>query len=685
MSPMTPQSKTLPRNFEFHYTNGQIPRTPEQKESPFGPRAPRSHGSYELPTEPPIHSRLRIRRRRPFNTHFSDFDGRPPLPTIDTSRWSHASPIVPSSEAHGGFLASFSSASLGHRIFSLKTPLAQITTAFAELPAKTEEWSLATSQKGKSISRPASTWSETSDSSASSLSSSDTFLTYGESCTSPESDSTDPFIFAEARRKPPLLSSPMPLHLQRPSKRPKLHTTVKWTVDMEEHLWMTYMTYLADPTVTPFKMLPGTAPPLGVCHRVARAAKRSWKGPRITLESIAEDQQSHRFGNIDTLVMRRESSVPLDMMRGADSPDTIRPDPVFRSHSSNELSRKPFIKWPRSESFTRRQLRILCKRKPTLSPHYQRMMQTRSPSPFDSSSSRSRPRSSRFTSSPPRRDFDFSFSTRNLNVSLATSTANSMQLGCPLSQLASEELTPHRNDNDWSTQPASRTTTHHKSQSLQLGLGLGSNEVNDFRRLASPFQEIPKNRNWLAMAESIPQAQRDYETISSAPPKPGPPTEIHAPRPLSGSMKRRAQYQLGEELLSDDTDTRRNFLEDLFRDSDSNGKMRVRSRGFSMGAMSQGPPPRPLAELFSPPSAHETSNLENFHIAGMESNILPPSHGDYANRLGSPFAPTFANSGFSNTFPRSLFPQGLDSIAAFEQQRLDPFWSDVSSPLRNRR
>lgn len=53
-----------------------------------------------------------------------------------------------------------------------------------------------------------------------------------------------------------------------------------WTQDMSEHLWSTYQLYIQDPKVTPVRVGKSGIPPNGACIRVAREAKRSWKGAR---------------------------------------------------------------------------------------------------------------------------------------------------------------------------------------------------------------------------------------------------------------------------------------------------------------------------------------------------------------------------------------------------------------------
>ncbi|KAI9718147.1 MAG: hypothetical protein M1828_006845 [Chrysothrix sp. TS-e1954] len=641
---------TLPRNFALQAPHDQPPSTPGHFQS------------QKMSDEPPNPPRVRIKRRRPLFAHsevalptLSPEDHR--IPSIELSEPS-MTPLLPEADvaSEAGFLAPVPSTNFGHHVSPPKTPLGQIFTAF-DHGGTGQDWKSSSMSKiGHSISRPSSTFSEGSVSSSSSMSSWNTFPSHGDSCTSPESDFNDPFTYPETRTK--LLPSATlgRAHAAQQSQRSQLQARVKpkvkWTKDMDDHLWLTYNTYLTDPKVTPFKTLPGTAPPLGVCCRVARKAKKTWKGTRPSPE-VSADGDGSGFASLDAAVMRREASAPLP-----ESPETMHRDIMPRSLSSSSQR----VSWPRSESSTRKRLRELCKRKPAISPHYQRLMHTKSPPPYQSAARQ------RFSSPDPTSDSSSIFSTRDLNVTLATSTASSMQPGGMLSQLASEST-----ENGQET-PRSRSNAHQKSQSLQSNLGLGSESGHELRQLASPFHEQT-------------QLQPSRPHLDS-------PLELHHPRPLSGSMKRRAQYQLGEEMLSDDVDMRRNVLEDIFRDPDvATGKRRVRSRGFSMGAMrhpsGSGPPSRQLSELFQPPPA-ETSEQDmgedsSSRMQGVSTHapasLAPPGLAPHVatRRLRSPFVPSPSHAGFSNTFPRSLFPQGLDSISSLEHQRQSSAGSDASS------
>ncbi len=69
-----------------------------------------------------------------------------------------------------------------------------------------------------------------------------------------------------------------------------------WTKAMSDHLWATYVLYLQDPKVTPFRMGKSCIPPHGVCLRVAREARRSWKGAKA-LTRAANPAEGRKSGS----------------------------------------------------------------------------------------------------------------------------------------------------------------------------------------------------------------------------------------------------------------------------------------------------------------------------------------------------------------------------------------------------
>ncbi|GAB0136060.1 hypothetical protein EsDP_00004377 [Epichloe bromicola] len=176
-----------------------------------------------------------------------------------------------------------------------------------------------------------------------------------------------------------------------------------WTKPMSQHLWSTYMTYLQDPKVTPFRVGKSGIPPSGVCMRVAREAKRSWKGSR---------PQAKPAGN------KSGSSTPT-------------PTPTLTPESAG-----PYIEWPHTCAATRGHLRELCKaHSASTARHIQYL--SHSPTPFGKTTAH------RFWTrrSVPARSPSV-FSASDMAMSLTVSTAESMQIQGPLAQLTSSQPEP---------------------------------------------------------------------------------------------------------------------------------------------------------------------------------------------------------------------------------------------------
>ncbi|KAI2609759.1 uncharacterized protein GGS25DRAFT_520567 [Hypoxylon fragiforme] len=175
-------------------------------------------------------------------------------------------------------------------------------------------------------------------------------------------------------------------HKERSRKAP-------WTKAMDSHLWSTYMLYLQDPRVTPIRLGRSHIPPNGVCLRVAREAKRSWKGSKTHLTA--------------------------DVNSGSTTPTAE--------------SSKPYIQWPHTCAATRAHLRELCRLNTATSPgHYK----SPSPAPFHKAAHRRWNRRSAPFRSPS------IFSAHDMALSLAMSTSEAMNPEGPLAQLASSETEP---------------------------------------------------------------------------------------------------------------------------------------------------------------------------------------------------------------------------------------------------
>jgi hypothetical protein len=454
------------------------------------------------------------------------------------------------------------------------------------------------------------------------------------SCTSPEEESSDPFAFCPPMNRAQRSTSPsMATPQTRPAQKLKLRAT--FSQEMDHHLWMTYMKYLQDPTVTPFKALPSTTPPNGVCHRVARMARRTWKGPKHTRANglHTSSQHSSLAGTPGTMrLTRSDNNAPI-------------------ARSSKSLTRYP------SEKQCRKRLRDLAKQKPTLSAHYQRMLR-RSPSPLQSSpppepepqplqpqpqpqQQQQQPLSSPFSQGST------SFSTRDMNLSLATSTAASMQLGNPLSQLT-KDITPRPSPRTWSS---ARSSAHQKSQSLHIGLGLGN-------VLGSPFHARAESSN----SRMNQNNARTWHAPSSSAqtPRLGSPFQLHAPRPKSRVFKRRALHNSFEDKARNRGDS---FVNEIFGAPAESSHRRVRSRGFSLGDMMEGARRLPLVNDPSGfnPFAQSASAMPS---PAQTSPVVPTDvQGKGTVRLGSPFV-----GRSSNTFPRATVSHSFEPPASFEQR-----------------
>ncbi len=626
-------SITLPRNFTFHYTEGEEPKTPEQEMPMPVPQSPRPSNAYRFKrrSRPGVNSILQDNKN---SMSSSDI----PIPTIETPIV--AEPIRPvvqhrATEPAEGYLAPFAT-----RPFMTlpRTPIQQQRHS-----ALADGWTASVHQDlGDSITRPMSTCSLLSDSSDDSNGSLTSYPAGDGSCTSPESDAPDPFKFASIRRSKAKQWAALARNEE--SIQGGLSTKqarVNWTHEMDKHLWSIYHVYLQDPTVTPFKMLPGTAPPLGVCHRVAREAKRSWRGAKTSLRNpssmISAPQMDDRMKTAATFGHR------------PGSPDTIR---AIRS-GSNTPTGSATVKaplWPKSSSSTRRRLRHLCKSKPTIAPHYQRLLQSRSPSPFSSSSrtqSRSQSRLSE-VSSPFEKQASF-FNTRDIQLSLTTSTAASMQPHGPLAQLGSENAAKSQPQQEWFNEPPVPWASPSAIPSDVIEVDVGSNEEPMLAPppLGSPFgyHTWGPSRSRQRIRPSASRIQSsDASTLG---PSLRSPVRFSDTFPYPG-VKRRARYPLEDELSPGGSSMQQSLLDNLFGSPAEGRHRRVRSRGFSLGDVDT---PNPLASLFTPPQSRDG-------MAGVPNATPPcPSSGPAEpqtpirtiRRLGSPFhlVPTTPSRGSS--------------------------------------
>ncbi|KAL5339413.1 hypothetical protein BJX70DRAFT_159099 [Aspergillus crustosus] len=612
-------SRTLPKDFTY-FSAGE-PRTPE-----------RASIQLDAPPPPPRHSSSRLRRSRvrsgtdlfaqvshdlsTFNSIAPDM----PLPSIEFPSTRDGSgvesgAIVPPTDDQ--FLAP------PRTRVALKTPPAQIRPdpIEAELSSPWSTWN--PKAFGEAIQRPSSACSNASDSSVSSIETFGSWQSVGGSCTSTESDHYDPFFHMELGPKQAMDLSPLPTKPQRSllkSAKPK----ERWTSDMDNHLWNTYQLYIQDPTITPFKMTPGSIPPLGVTHRVARQAKRSWERKGIRLDK--------QFIPADT-VPRSGESTP----------------------TGRESKAKP--SWPKSETSTRRRLKLLCKKKFSIAPHYQRMMQSRSPTPFMDLFSRA-------SDAPPRVEAPVNtsavYATRDLGVSLVSSSVPG-----PLAELATRD--PFMDAN---SQPSGPRVPGSPRSDLGGPLPTKSSSFDGsgmVPRLGSPFSYHTWGPNNVRKRNQrhTPRARRETIHVTGSrlrsPPRMDPlPNLVNNPVPSSSVIINSPTNE----------DTERN-LEELFRQGKVNEsgrrRVRIRARGATTSAAVT---PKGLDQLFSPPSS--SSRPEESSTEKPISNPLLNLSGESIKRLGSPFK----MEGFRRTAPPGRISRHAPSLS-------DPFASGVHPRFRS--
>ncbi|PNY25749.1 Uncharacterized protein TCAP_04313 [Tolypocladium capitatum] len=206
-------------------------------------------------------------------------------------------------------------------------------------------------------------------------------------CASPEDEQTDRF-------GPLLAVGDVDKTIKAPA-RPAALRKAPWTRALSRHLWSTYMMYLQDPKVTPFRIGRSGIPPSGVCMRVAREARRSWRGSR--------------------------SQTKTDSKSGSTTPTAD--------------ATGPYVEWPHTCAATRGHLRELCKANSGTATRDLRYL-AHSPTPFGKTASRFWNRRSAPLWSPS------VFSGSDMAMSLTVCTSDSMQPQGPLAQLTGSRPDP---------------------------------------------------------------------------------------------------------------------------------------------------------------------------------------------------------------------------------------------------
>ncbi|OJJ45421.1 hypothetical protein ASPZODRAFT_69934 [Penicilliopsis zonata CBS 506.65] len=629
-------SRTLPKNFTF--SAGNEPRTPQ-----------RVSAWADIPPPPPRHSSCRVRRSRVRSgTDIfarADWDSNQfkaglydvPLPSIEVAPTPEAELSRSGPDSQAPVATSDRFLAPPRERLMLKTPPAQIRAALTDSKESPEPWTPWDHRNpGEPIQRPGSACSNASDSSVSTIETYASRRSVGGSCTSPESDIHDPFFYLEIPRKSVVQSTPVPDKKSKDKAR-DLPRKRRWTLEMDNHLWNTYQLYIQDPTITPFKMTPGSIPPLGVTHRVAREAKRAWdKRKSKAARPLQLDAQSRS---------------------GSTTPTTIKCTPAR-------------LFWPRSESSTRRRLKLLCQRKFSIAPHYQRMMESHSPEPPMDLFSRSSGQPSRAV--VPENNTT-AYATRDLGVSLASTSVPE-----PLLQLATEDL----------SHPATRTLaasfdhpahlgSYPPSESTLMKRPASMGHPGQIPRLGSPFMYStwgPERSRRRAHHLHTPMGRR--ETIHITNPRfrfPLPQMEAYPAmqtavpqtqnsKPDSNATPSQEQQQHHQQQQQQDDDR---HLENLLSQNKVSNigprRVRLRNRGATVSAINT----RGLDQLFSPPSPFGQDDGRTTTDKPLPNPLLN-INGESIKRLGSPF--------------KLQAPRRSDGFRGHAPSLSDPFARNSKSP-----
>lgn len=682
-------SITLPRNFApLSLDPFDAPRTPDQ-----------TFAQLDLPPPPP-HSTHRGRRPRlnleSFQSHAAGlpatlFASEIPIPssagpwTTDFSRHHDllsdvAMQSVELSDASTPtrpyLLQTHSEPMSSHRLRlhamprTPHTPPAQTTRVATEI--KPNEWDLR---------RPTSASSNRSDSSLSTAETCETRPTsYDGSVTGTEAELADPFCPSDIIKITP--ATP-----QRKNKKLRLGSffskaNVEWTIDMDNHLFNIYQIYLADPTLTPFKTVPGSIPPTGVCHRVARRAKETW--PRASRIDVPIVQRYRVRSMLDIRMTPRDKT----------------PDPDNFLSTSTE--RRPV--WP-SESATRKRLKQLCREKFTITAHYNRLRESRSPSPFAEQFLPRKP--SRRSASPvlgfAKDDAETAYTTRDLHISLVATGATE-----PLAQLTTRDSPPPESVLESFNREIDSVEQLHASPPKGLGIEEDPFVMDDNKlapltnvpRLASPFSYNtwngpirPENHHRRHVR------QNHFDTMHATGPRLLSPFQPEGDMALNAN-KRRAQHNLEDEL-SPSGSSLAGHTSGLNLDEPpvdfvhqepkpelmftglgdiNQRRVRLRNRGATLGSAHER-----IARLFAPPPTQDSeippvpaipAQFASSTTSDSQQGLMPPKVEEGQRKLGSPFE-LDPNKRSLRSKPRHLpslsdpfiqFTHGIPSVSSTTQQ-----------------
>jgi hypothetical protein len=399
-------------------------------------------------------------------------------------------------------------------------------------------------------------------------------------CASPEVEGDEPFTFLDGE----LLGSGQETIRARsdPRKAP-------WTKAMSTHLWSTFILYLQDPKVTPFRMGKSCLPPHGVCLRVAREARRTWKGSKVLEKAVN----------------------PADGKKSGSSTPTAE-------------SSVAYIQWPHTCAATRTHLRELCKLKASSTSGARNFpFVSRSPTPFTQAASRHWNRRSTPARSPS------VFATDDIAMSLALSTADSMQPTGPLAQLTSS--TPAAETAE--EKPVPPPTT--EAPGILLARFEGEPSFAERRRLGSPFSAKsygPSSSSSLAAALGLnsPLPHRQTHTV-------GPRRTLQSPVRLSrsGTQKRRNTQSCVPRK-------RPSLASDIWLDPKAAQTEATGPNLISQTRVSD-------SFVLGPPAIHSLASSASMPDVGLQSGafLAPPP------RLGSPFSGSSSSFSFPRRMHRN--------------------------------
>lgn len=435
-------------------------------------------------------------------------------------------------------------------------------------------------------------------------------------CASPEDEQTDRFG--------PMLPMGDVDKTIKALARPTALRKAPWTRAMSQHLWSTYMMYLQDPKVTPFRIGRSGIPPSGVCMRVAREAKRSWKGSR------SQTKTDNKSG----------STTPTAEATG------------------------PYVEWPHTCASTRGHLRELCKANSGTATRNLRYL-AHSPTPFGKTASRFWNRRSAPLRSPS------VFSGTDLAMSLTVCTSDSMQPQGPLAQLTGSQSEPTMEGSHPGPAPSLIDYAAREQERTRLG---------------SPFMARsygPSSSNTLADSLGVSaEAQRQSHTVGTRRSL-GSPVRLSESR--SNTQKRRSRQSALEPRKSKRPSLGSDFWTDPSSNSEGSNVALSFPEFCSTNSNLRDNlfvPRTNVQERFEasrPPTSLSEAPSKPFNASLVPPMVAPP-------RLGSPFAGKSQSFSFPNRHSTTAVIDfaAVRRPFATVHQSLDSATSSTKPSLANR-